>query len=74
MDARAREGASRSPDRDGRHDRLWHDAPVVRSWLARPAEVINRLTALGAFTKGDCSELGARWSEKLAPDGKAVYA
>jgi hypothetical protein len=50
------------------------DTPVKRAWLVNMGDVINRLGALGGFTKEDCLDLGARWSEKLGADGGTYFA
>jgi hypothetical protein len=50
------------------------DAPVKRSWLANPGEVIDRLAALGAFGKQDCLDLAAQWSEEPLMDGGTQFS
>ncbi|MBX3217140.1 MAG: hypothetical protein KF850_34230 [Labilithrix sp.] len=45
------------------------NAPVARAWLANLGDVINRLGALGAFTKDDCEAIGAKWKTKPDAEG-----
>lgn len=37
-------------------------------------DVIGRLRDLGAFNKDDCTDLRAKWSEKVLPNGQTEYA
>jgi uncharacterized caspase-like protein len=49
------------------------DEPITRKWLALE-DVIGRLRDLGAFNKDDCTDLRAKWSEKVLPNGQTQYA
>jgi len=50
------------------------DTPMKRKWLANLGDVIDRLGALGTFTKEDCIELGARWTQKTLANGQTQFA
>lgn len=49
------------------------DTPMKRKWLANLGDVIDRLGALGTFTKEDCTELGARWTQKTLVNGQTQF-
>lgn len=46
--------------------------PIAREWLAM-MNVIDRLRDLSAFTQEDCTDLHAKWSAKILPNGQTQY-